>query len=430
MKTKFALGRDMLRSFPAFLLLVSIVTYGIFIPFLGFYWDDQLITAVYSADAFHYLKEFWLSDRPAQAYFYFAIQSAVGENPIGWHFVSLLLRWFTAALVWWLGRSLFQNRDYAIAGIACLFLVYPGFRCQSLSVAFSVNILHLVFMLTSFLFMVYALKTKKYFIFYISGSLIMALFSMLLNEYYIGYELLRPLVIGFALSESGKTIDFSKRVRKIIRIWLPYFVLGMSYLWIKYFLMSVDREEVDPVGLVRIAWKDSSMLWFMVQRIGLILPDIINATFLSWLQAFTPSGNNTGSIYGTWGPFAGLICGCLCYWKLGKKSKEVCDGRKHHANSVSRWLLLIGILVFVCGALTLWLSGVSTSIHTMHGRFTFPTILGSSIIIFSILQLSIASRRLNLCMLACLLGLGSGIQVEAQNDFRRSWAASKDFMSQ
>ena len=147
MKSQFALGRDLLHSFPTFLLLLSIITYGVFTPFLGFYWDDQLITAVYSADAFHYLKEFWQSDRPAQAYFYFAIQSVVGENPIGWQIVSLLLRWLSAALVWWLGRSLFQRRDYAIAAIACLFLVYPGFRCQSLSVAYSVNFLHLVFML-------------------------------------------------------------------------------------------------------------------------------------------------------------------------------------------------------------------------------------------------------------------------------------------
>ena len=95
----------------------------------------------------------------------------------------------------------------------------------------------------------------------------------------------------------------------------------MSFLWIKYVFTSVDREEVDPVGLLKIAWEDSTMLWFTIKRVGFVLPDIVYASLLSWFQAFTPSANNTGSIYGKWGLISGLICGCLCYWKFNISKK-------------------------------------------------------------------------------------------------------------
>lgn len=410
---------------PLALLALCVVTYGLFSPWLGFHWDDHSIL-VASNDNLPATFKFWGADRPANAYFFYWAQTLLGERPFLWHILTLLFRLFGAITVWLLLVEFFRGRRLDCVAIAALFLVYPGFRYQSAAVAYSANFLHLGLALSSILLMVYSIRATSHKILLVASSIFTGFLSMLLNEYHLGYELLRPIAFWYLINNSQLT--YRARAKKCLIAWLPFGLLLGFYLLYRFLFVSVWRTEVDPghfLWMIQNDWYN-----FAVTRISFVFPDLINNVFLSWLQAFSVGGHRTGSIYGLFGLPIGLMAGLFWYRYIrAVPVQSVITTDALDVQQVRR-LLSIGVLLFFLGALPLWFAGISASVFDAHGRFTFPVMLGSSIILFSILKLVFSGARLLNIALSLFIGLGVAIQIEAQNDFRRSWKQSTDFFSQ
>jgi len=423
---EFFSGTLSARTFPAALFVLCAVTYSLFSPWLGFHWDDHSILVPANIDLPSMLK-FLGSDRPATAYFYYWVQTLFGNNPFLWHILAMLFRWFGALIVWLLLIEFCKGRRFDCAAIASLFLVYPGFRYQSAPVTFSVMLLHQALALSSILLMVYSLKVSSHKILFIAGAVLTGSISMLLNEYHLGYELFRPIVFWYFINDAALT--YRARVKKCLRAWVPYGLMLGAYLLYRYlFLDASARLETDPGYFLSMLKND----WykFVIERIGLVFPNLVDGVFLSWLQAFSAGGHKTGSIYGLFGPPIGVLAGLLwhryVYVSCGQSQTtsdifDYQDGQR---------LLLLGLLLFFLGGLPLWYAGISVSVYDAHGRFTFPVMLGGSIVLFSILKLTVAQPRLRNVALSILIGLGVAIQIEAQKDFSRSWHQSTMFFSQ
>ncbi len=101
-----------------------------------------------------------------------------------------------------------------------------------------------------------------------------------------------------------------------------------------------------------------------------------------------------------------------------------------HEHQRGQRLLLLGLILFFLGALPLWFGGISASIYDAHGRFTFSVMLGCSIVLFAIIKLVIAQPRFQVVVVSLFIVLGVAIQIDVQNDFRRSWSHSRSFFSQ
>ena len=90
-------------SVPLGLLVVTVLAYGLLIPFLGYYFDDwPVIWMTKNGSDFW---EFYTYDRPFSAWTYVLTAPLFGLRPLGWHVFTLLLRWLTSWASWWVWWS-------------------------------------------------------------------------------------------------------------------------------------------------------------------------------------------------------------------------------------------------------------------------------------------------------------------------------------
>ena len=162
-------------------------------------------------------------------------------------------------------------------------------------------------------------------------------------------------------------------------------MLGAYLLYRYLFLEASERLETDPAYFLSMFQND----WykFVVTRISLVFPDLINGVFLSWLQAFTVGGHRTGSIYGLFGLPIGILAGLFWHRYVHASCGQPQNRSDAFDYQDGQRLLLLGLLLFFLGGLPLWYVGISVSVYDAHGRFTFPVMLGSSIVLFSLLKL-------------------------------------------
>jgi hypothetical protein len=118
------------------LLGLSFASFGIFLPRLGFYWDDWetvLVGRLFPA------AEYWTyfsSNRPTAALTYVALAPLLGFNPLHWQIFTFIIRWLSAVALFGTLSSIWQDRQRQAALVACLFLIYPVFTQQSIAMSY------------------------------------------------------------------------------------------------------------------------------------------------------------------------------------------------------------------------------------------------------------------------------------------------------
>jgi hypothetical protein len=79
--------------FPLFLLGLSFAVFGLFIPFLGFYWDDFPYLWFRHVSGVSGVMRAIALDRPLLAAFYGIPMSLLGETPWVWQIAAVVARW-------------------------------------------------------------------------------------------------------------------------------------------------------------------------------------------------------------------------------------------------------------------------------------------------------------------------------------------------
>ena len=134
--------------FPLFLLVLTFVTYGIFIPALGFYGDDfSLAWLAYKVGS---VDSFFALNRPIWGQIFLAIAKILSFSPWQWQFFFILLRWLIALQIFYLFRSMKSIDEEAHYWISLLFLIYPGALIFYQPLTFSVHFLALTILISSF----------------------------------------------------------------------------------------------------------------------------------------------------------------------------------------------------------------------------------------------------------------------------------------
>src|SRR5512142_2805373 len=82
------------------LLLATFVSFGLLIPWLGFYWDDWPVIYMRFAQGIHGFWKFYQYDRPFSAWTYIVFSPLLGTSPLPWQLFTLLLRWLSAVFLW------------------------------------------------------------------------------------------------------------------------------------------------------------------------------------------------------------------------------------------------------------------------------------------------------------------------------------------
>ena len=90
----------MKRLHPAVLLLItSILAYGILIPQLGFYWDDQPMSWIRYQLGPEAMTRYFSTNRPVWGWLYQVTTRLIPQVPVLWQIFALLWRWLGALVV-------------------------------------------------------------------------------------------------------------------------------------------------------------------------------------------------------------------------------------------------------------------------------------------------------------------------------------------
>ncbi|HSV85472.1 MAG TPA: hypothetical protein VLH85_02785, partial [Levilinea sp.] len=265
-------------SFPVALLGLLVLAFGLLIPTLGFYWDDWPVLITHRLLGNQGLWEFYTYDRPVSAWTYVVTLPVLGYSPLPWHIFTLLLRWATCLGLWLALRGIWPKRAWEVAAVTALFAIYPIFKQQSISIAYSQHwIIYLLFF-ASLAGMVYAVRRPRLFWPLTVFSLLAAGLHLFTMEYFAGLELARPFVLWLALA-NDPTENLARRKRAVLH-YLPYLAVLAAFLVWRLFLLEIPGEDANRPTLLLDLLR--SPLATFATLLGMVFQDVHHALVGAW----------------------------------------------------------------------------------------------------------------------------------------------------
>jgi len=186
---------------PWLLLLLTIISFGLLIPFMGYFMDDwYLIWFKHTFGALQYPAYFAL-DRPLMGYFYVIANALLfnSESPLVWHIFGLLTRWVCTLALWQFLNTLWPRNLKQNTWVALLAAVFPGFIQHWIIVVYSFFYVCLAGLFFSFTLMIRAIRDRNHFWFNYILSILIGFYSFAAAEFYSGLELIRPVILWILL---------------------------------------------------------------------------------------------------------------------------------------------------------------------------------------------------------------------------------------
>ncbi len=403
------------------LLGISVLAFGVFIPQLGFYQDDWHHVFYYSQGGAEGLKKFLFTDsRPFSYLIYVPLFKLLGVNPIGWQIYAVTIRFLIVFTFWGILNLIWQKAQHRNAVIAALFLVYPIFMLQPMSVMFALHwTMYLVYMLSIFL-MLKALESKKYRLIFLGLSLFLEIFHLLMMEYFVGIELLRPLLTFVYFREFRS----SERIKKTLKVSAPFLIALFLYIAFRSSystLLGYDRNT--PVVLFQLVKTPLSTSLYLIQ---ILFQDFAEIFVTAWYDTLQPAlfTWKKQTDLGIW--LAVVIFAIL--WTVyfrGKKDTEV-------DSETERWtreVLLIGFFATLFGIAPGWAVGktLHESNPLWNDRFAMASMFGAAMLLTGLIFLFFKKNHYPFIFLGILVALAIGANLRSALSYKQSWEKQQKF---
>ena len=332
----------------ALIFLTVVITYGLSIPKLGYYYDDWYVLWSGSARGAASLIPLFSTDRPYMGVIYSFLYRLLGNQLILWQLYALLWRFIGALAFFWIVRLVWPKQRYLSTLMAVLFVVYPGFLSQPDANTKQNQLFGFGTALLSIAFMLQALKAKSR-----TASLLCSLISIILTanylliyEYMIGLEGMRLVLLGFSLFQSG-FIERRALLREMLRKWWPYPLVMAGFLYWRLFIFDSSRNATNTV---KLAFNYRSDLVNMSLRLVFeTLKDFLDTTVFAWFVEPFRLIANAGYLDLVLAVLtAGAVIGLL--WLFTRLSKEWwgADLEIADAPMLTRNYLWIGAFITLC----------------------------------------------------------------------------------
>lgn len=420
-------------SVPFVLLGIATLAFGLFVPKLGFYMDDWHFVHYAYTRGLDVLNEVLFYDsRPYGGWLYILLFRLLGFKPLGWHLATFFLRITTATMFWSLFSILWQDRKWEALYTAILFLIYPFFLLQPMSVAYSLHwVGYLCYALSLWLMVLVVRKKSKWHFFFIVSALLLEVIHLFSSEYFSGLEFLRPLILWVLIANQEEQ-GFYKKLGKTVLHWLPYLlILAFYFLW-RFFLFEgpPQGERNAPELLYQFA---GTPLKTSVALGITALKDTAIILFSSWQDALAPKVFELRAFFTR---FAFLIVVFSVFFitillnklKFGNEKAEILPAKKWRMESA-----LLGVVALFTGILPMWVIGKSIATHKNQmaaTRFGFASTLGAALLFMLLVEYFIADRKKANLAIALLASLAIGIHLQNANIYEYSWEKQKNLYQQ
>jgi hypothetical protein len=413
---KPSLGKTIQKPwfFPLALLLIGGIAYGLIIPALGFYWDDWEGVYLYYMHNPAISSQYY-SARPIGAIVYLILFPIAKMTPIVWQIVALLLRWGGILFVYYTLNLIWPLRQQLNRWTAALLFVFPGFLEQPVSVAFSQHLMTYLFFTCSLFLMVLALKKPKLFWLWMPISILFGGLQIFMMEYFVGLEIIRPILIWFTL-RSGQKDKSSKILWKTFLYWSPFLLVLLAYLYwrLAYLPSTLATDPNNPILLKSIIEDPLTGLSDLVVK---IYQDSLTLLLYVWPKSFLDPSKMDISTKRVW---ISWLCGafaCVAFSLYNKYSRTIEQDDDH----TSAQLFFLGIVALLFGAMPFWATGDQISGGKWSERFTLAPMLGAVILVVTLIDWLFRTHKQKNVLLTILLGVSISGQFFNQVVFRNDW---------
>ena len=396
-------------STPLLLLAVTALAYGWQIQRLGFYWDDWVF--VYRYQTLGLFKTvYYGSTRQLGVFAFLPGFLFARDNPFLWHVYSLLLRWGVTLLFWWALSRLWTGRQTTLTLAAALFAVYPAFSQQSIAVVYSLQLVTYGIFLFSLGSLIRAERAEKRRWLWLGLALLGQVAHLFIVEYFVGLELIRPLVLYFLQNGENRRA----RIKSAFVRWLPYlFILGVYAVW---------RSGVLGGGFDSYEYKTFPAFFraepFLALREAAEygLKDLLVLLVSTWNQTLAPSLVDFGQPYNFFSLLVGFGAALGLGWALLRLDVET----ETDANRFFRQAAALGLLAVVVGFIPSWFVRRHIVEPGNFGdRFALAGLFGASLLLAALVRF-FGGRR-GVWLAALFIGLAIGAQIRFANNYRRDW---------
>ncbi|MBI9046522.1 MAG: hypothetical protein JEZ06_18675 [Anaerolineaceae bacterium] len=411
---------------PILLFIICLFSFGLPIPDLGFFQDDwNSLYYSYSFGVEGISTFFFYDNRPLSAILFNFLYSILKYNPQNWHVFLLIARWATSVVLWLSFKMIWPNHSRQINTTALIFVVYPYFKLQALSVTYAQHWSGYLSFAISLLAMIYAIKKPGWqripLIFF---SLIPAVFHMITNESYVGLEIARIFIIWFVLNEE---LTIKKKLSRTFTYGLPYMLSLIGFvIWRIWFMQTPGFDRNYPTvlfDLVKSPFATSlSLLQKVIQDLTAILVSPWFETFNAEIFAFEQSINKWAILITI---FTFILLFVFYYFSKQKDSDWKADNKWNYE------ALFIGLIIALCGLLPGWLVGRQVFYDRLwDSRFGMASTFGTALILVALLEILIKAKNHRMVLFCLLISLSVGWSLRIENDYRWAWAKQQRFYQQ
>lgn len=406
-------------SGPLVLLCVLFLAFGLLIPWLGYGYDEWHFVYYATRGSEGLLELFHYDGHPQAVWSYVLWFNWLGYQPQAWHILSLTLRGVAVLVFLWVFHLTWPDRYVQNLSASLIFAIYPFFTLQILPISYSEVWLSFILLGLSFAFSLLSVRNSSRFILFTGLAIFFKVGHIFTSEYTWFLEVIRPALLWFALPAE---LFWKDKVRRVIWLWLPNFLLFMtSTIWRGFFYIptrTTFRVQSDvfgnPIDLI-IAWFVNA------------IPDAALVLFTSWFTLFSPDYlrlDNRENIY-LLAMTLLIVVGLFAYFYYILDKSQTARRWAFQAALVGSLAILFGVLPFYIGGYTIYLSKAP-----INSRFALGFLPGAALFVAAMLEILITSRRIRYFVLAVLVGFSISWHVRYTNEARNLWAVQSDFFKQ
>lgn len=416
-------------SAPIAFLVISILSFGLLIPNLGFYMDDWPYVFYAKLKGIESLREMLIFDsRPNAAWLYMLAFRLLGFNPIAWHGFALSMRLLTVVTFWLFLRLMWREQKREAIAVSLLFAIYPFFMLQPFAVGSTHHWFGFLAFNLSLILMVLAFQDQTYrrWLFAI-GALILEAAHLFTSEYFAGLELIRLAILWILIARSEA--NFSKKIFNVFLNWLPYLlILGTFFYW--RIVLYQNPEGVtrnEPVILNQLLSEPFKAIGFLLTA---FVTDAISVLTIGWGKAADASLLNLASPFVQFKLFICAVAFGLAYFYLRTILPHLPETNSSDWRKNSTALALFALMT---GGLPIWFIGrsiVESKNLLSASRFGIPAMFGAALLTFLLTDAFITDKNKKNIFLAFLLALAVNFHLDNTKEFQYSWEKQERFTQQ
>jgi hypothetical protein len=412
---------------PAALLLLSLISYAPLIPWLGFYWDDWPTIWFFHSLGADGFREVFAVDRPLLSWMFMLSTPIMGESTIAWQIFGLFTRWLGGLTLWWMLRTLFPRWKMLAAWAAMLFVIYPGFRQQYISVTYSHGFIYMSLFFLSLGLMILAVREPSRFWYLMIISIFLSTIILFTVEYYFGLELMRPVILWLVLAE--KASSYRERIKRVLLYWSPYLLLLLAFVMWTLFLHETPRGDIQIFN--ELSANPAQAVFNFIRT---IFQDAIEASLIAWtktlnlfnLSSLTPLDFLLYSaiVLGT------TVLAFLFLTKLqeGDRDNEISNEKVNNSGAIT--YIAFGALAILTGGWPFWVTDLELKLRFPLDRFTLPLMFAACILAAGVVKQLFKARSQQALIVGLLVGFAAGFHYMDAVTYRQEWQAQKDFFWQ